>query len=241
MQQPTKALVLRSVKYGESSLITTLFTEAYGVQSYLVKGIRKSKKANAGLLQPTLLLAIEIDHKPQRNLQFLRSFHFAYPYQSLQEDIVKNTIAIFATEVLLRLLPEQATMHELFDFCFDFFTQLDKAPTSDIANYPIYFLIQTGVLLGFKIKGNYSAQTPFIAIEDGSFTAKEPLLSTLTADDTQRLHELLHVTTLSQLPSITIATACRYHLINWYLDFLRMHSQHLGTLKSLPILRTILH
>lgn len=238
--QPTKAIVLRSVKYGENSLISTLFTEAYGVQSYLVKGARKSKKNNAGLLQPTLLLEIETDHKPQKNLQYLNNFHFSHFYQSLQEDVVKNTIAIFATEVLLRLLPEHAEMQDLFVFTYDFFIKLDQTPTIQIANFPIYFLIQTGVLLGFKIKGNHTENTPFIDLAEGCFTNKEPFQAYLTVDEASKLDELLHVDE-RYLTSISLSSQSRNNIIDWYLDFLRIHSQHLGQIKSLQVLRAILH
>ena len=44
----TKGIVLRSVKYGETSIIVTIFTELFGVQSYLVNGIRTSSKKAAG-------------------------------------------------------------------------------------------------------------------------------------------------------------------------------------------------
>ena len=40
MLQKTKGMVLRNVKYGETSLIVTIFTEMLGIQSYLVNGVR---------------------------------------------------------------------------------------------------------------------------------------------------------------------------------------------------------
>ncbi|NBO56051.1 MAG: DNA repair protein RecO, partial [Actinobacteria bacterium] len=38
----TKGLVLRAVKYGDTSLVVTVFTELFGLQSYIVSGVRKS-------------------------------------------------------------------------------------------------------------------------------------------------------------------------------------------------------
>jgi DNA repair protein RecO (recombination protein O) len=40
MLHKTKGLVLRAVKYGETSLVVTMFTELFGVQSYMVNGVR---------------------------------------------------------------------------------------------------------------------------------------------------------------------------------------------------------
>ena len=55
MTHKTKGIVLRSIKYGETSLVVTIFTEMFGIQTYMVNGVRTSKKsaAKANLFQPT--------------------------------------------------------------------------------------------------------------------------------------------------------------------------------------------
>lgn len=40
----TKGIVLRTIKYGETSVIASIFTESFGVQSYIVNGVRTSGK-----------------------------------------------------------------------------------------------------------------------------------------------------------------------------------------------------
>ena len=42
MVHKTKGIVLRTVKYGETSVIVTILTELFGLQSYLVNGVRTS-------------------------------------------------------------------------------------------------------------------------------------------------------------------------------------------------------
>ncbi|MFM2327595.1 MAG: repair protein RecO, partial [Bacteroidota bacterium] len=39
MTHKTKGIVLRSIKYGETSLVVTLFTELFGVQTYMVNAV----------------------------------------------------------------------------------------------------------------------------------------------------------------------------------------------------------
>ena len=55
----TTGIVLRTVKYGETSVISTVYTALFGVQSYIVKGVRN--KQNIGgesrLFQPGLFLS----------------------------------------------------------------------------------------------------------------------------------------------------------------------------------------
>lgn len=240
MLQHTKGIVLRTVKYGESSLIVTLFTEHFGVQSYLAQGVRKSKKNSTGLLQPSLLLDMETDHKPHKNLQRLRSFHPAFIYKTIQENVIKNSVALFSAELLLRLLPEHAPFQELFDFSFRYFQLLDQSASHEIANYPLFFLIKTGALLGYHIKGNYSNTTPFLDAQEGGFTSKESSLHPLTPADTVELNELLQKEH-ADFFTYRLSSTSRNALIDWYLEFLKLHSQHLGQLRSLEIVRTILH
>ena len=62
MTHKTKGIVLRVIKYGETSIIATLFTELFGVQTYLVNGIRTSKKtgSKAAMYQPGAILDMEV-------------------------------------------------------------------------------------------------------------------------------------------------------------------------------------
>ena len=47
MTHKTKGIVLRTVKYGETSLVVTMFTELFGVQTYMVNNVRTSKQASS--------------------------------------------------------------------------------------------------------------------------------------------------------------------------------------------------
>ncbi|MBL7720826.1 MAG: recombination protein O N-terminal domain-containing protein, partial [Chitinophagaceae bacterium] len=61
----TKGIVLRTVKYGETSVIVTLFTELFGIQSYLVNGVRASSKKGTGkanMFQPAAILDLVVYH-----------------------------------------------------------------------------------------------------------------------------------------------------------------------------------
>ncbi len=244
MLQKTKGIVLRSVKYGDSSLVLTVFTSLYGIQTYMVQGVRSSKVRNnrSGLLQPAALLDLVVYHKPQQNLQRIKEFQAAYLYNSLHEEIVKNSIAIFSVELLSRLLPEHAIMPELFDFAFAYFIQLDKMPLNTVANFPLWFIIQCSDLLGYNLKGDYTPQTLHLNLQEGGFTNHPPATRPFVNDeDTKTLALLLKAKEFSDLGLADMNSEMRFRLIDWYLEFLRQHAQHLGNIRSLTVLQTILH
>jgi DNA repair protein RecO (recombination protein O) len=244
MLQATRGIVLRPVKYGETSLICTIFTAQFGIQSYMVKGVRstKAKSRRAGLLQPASLLDISVYYRAEKNLQHIREFHPAHIYTSLHEHMIKNSIALFSVELLLRLLPEHAPLPELFDFSFDYFVQLDTVATENAANFPLYFIITCGRLLGYDIRGSYSGDTPHLNLHDGAFTTHAPsIVPYLGDDDTRAMDRLLNAGDMSEFNSIAMNAAMRFRLLDWYIAFLQQHTQHLGNIRSLPVLQAILH
>jgi len=244
MLHNTKGIALRAVKYGDTSVIATIFTEQYGVQSYMVQGVRSSKAKNnkAALLQPATLLDMVVYHKPQTKLHRIKEFQYAYIYTHLQEEIVKNSVALFSAEVLLRMLPEEAIMHELFNFSFQYFQQLDAMPVAHIANFPLYFLIQCSRILGYEISGTYTTETPYLNMQDGAFTSTPPRMDTYLHDeDAIALSKLLLIEEVEELKNVSLNGETRNRLLDWYIAFMHSHTQHMGNIRSLTVLRAILH
>jgi len=246
MISATSSIVLRSIKYGETSLISTQFTRVYGVQSYLVQGIRtassKGRSSRAGLLQPAMILDVVAYHRPQGNLQRLKEFTPAYLYTSIHEEVIKNSIALFSAELLLRLLPEAAPMPELFDFLREYLEQLDRQPIESVANFPVFFALQCGRALGYEIAGQWSEATPYLHLVEGAFTPDPPMAGAgLSIEDAAAFARLMHIRIFDDLPGVEMNGALRQRLLEWYLQFLHRHTEHMRPLKSLTVLQTILH
>lgn len=244
MIEPTRGLVLRQLKYGETSLILTVFTERFGVHAYMLKGVRSSrhKSIRTGLLQPCSLLDLVVDHRPGRQLQQLREFTPNYFPQQMQEDVIRNSIGVFSAEVLHKLLPEAESMPELFAFCQEFMQELDRLPLSAVANFPVYFLIHCGRFLGYAMQGRYSARFNFADAREACFSAAPGMdTDALMDEDAAALDALLQVASISELSRIELSGATRYRLVVWYVQFLQIQTQHMGKPRSLEILRAVLH
>jgi DNA repair protein RecO (recombination protein O) len=244
MLQKTKGIVLRSVKYGETSLVTTIFTAEYGVETYMVKGVRTaaSRRNKAGFFQPATLLDLVVYQQPQKAMQHIREFQAAHIFGNMQEDVVKNSIVLFSIEVMLRLLPPNAPLPSLFDFAFQYFVSLDKIPHKDVANLPLYFIIQCSRILGYELKGNFTTDTPHLNLQEGGFTHDIPAAQTEFSDnDARLLDQMLVIDNHEELSKLDMSSGSRLRLIDWYIAFLQLHTQHMGNVRSLSVLRTILH
>ena len=78
----TKALVLHSLKYNDSSLIVHCYTQEVGRQSFLVKGVLSSRKGRfrKALFQPLMLLDLSFQMKKKGGLNFLKDVKGVHPY-----------------------------------------------------------------------------------------------------------------------------------------------------------------
>ena len=243
MLHKTNGIVLRSIKYGESSLVTTIFTSVFGIQTYMVQGVRsaKSRQNKASFFQPGMLLDLVVYEQPQRNMQRIREFSASYIYTGLQQDVVRNSIAIFSVEILLRLLPERAPLPALFDMAYDYFTALDKKSLHEVANFPLFFVIQCSRVLGYDLKDVTAGEQPVNMHEAGIAGHPHAAMPFINDEDAGMLNRLLLADDYESLEKIQMNADMRLRLIDWYVAYLQQHTQHMGNLRSLSVLRAILH
>ena len=240
----TKGIVLRTVKYGDSSVISTVYTELFGVQSYIVKGVRQASKKSQGkanYFQPSAMLDMTVYHNEMKHLQFVKEYDWAYLYENVLFDVVKNTVATFVIELLQHSLKQPEANPELFYLIEDTLKQLDKGSPTLSANLPLYFTLHLASELGFKIQGHYSNATPVLDLAEGKFTRNLPdhqyYITNELANVTSQLSNLNFY---NDLDTIKLNQPIRRQLSDAYLQFLGLHIADFGQLKSPSILQAIL-
>jgi len=132
--------VLRTVKYGETSVIVSIFTELFGVQSYLVNGVRTSSKKGSGkanLFQPVAILDLVVYHNDLKQLQRIREFRWGVLYNHIYSDVRRNSVSLFMIELLTKCLRQPESNPELYEFVQDAFINLDSCP--DGSSLPCIF------------------------------------------------------------------------------------------------------
>jgi DNA repair protein RecO (recombination protein O) len=244
MVHATKGIVLRTVKYGDTSIITTIYTELFGIQSYMVKGVRQSSKTSAGkasFFQPAAMLEMEVYHNELKQLQFIKEYQWAYLYEKVLFDVVRNTVAQFVIELLQHSLKEPEANPELFYLREDTLKQLDKGNDTLTGNLPLYFTLHLGSELGFHFNGTYSEQTPVLDFQEGMFIAEKPAhpyylegkLAQITSD-------LSGLQFYNDLETISLNRTIRRELLEAYQTYLSLHITDFGEMKSFGILQEIL-
>lgn len=243
MLHTTKAIVLRTIKYGDTSIVVTMYTELFGVQSYLVNGVRSEKKssAKANIYQPTTLLELEVYHQPNKNLQRIKEARIYFLYQSLQSVMVKNTIAIFVTELITKTISEPEESAVLFDFFENCYMHIEKSATSSLANFPILFTLQLADRLGFALQNYYTESTPVLDLQNGLFcTMADIQHGYYCTEANAKLLSEIFLSDENQIVNANLNQQKRKELLAICLQYIHLHIPHMGELKSVEILHEIL-
>ncbi|SEW08646.1 DNA replication and repair protein RecO [Chitinophaga sp. YR573] len=242
MLHKTRGIVLRTVKYGDTSAIVNIFTELFGVQAYMVNGVRSSKpKAKGNLLQPGNILDLIVYHYEQKSIQRISEFKLGYISTSLQVNVVKNTVALYMIELLQKSLKEPEEHLELYYFTEQALQALDQTPLAIAANIPLYFTLKLAEYLGFRLNGRYSEYASYLDLQEGSFTDLPPHHSNyLDAENSELTDRLFQCYEWESLGNITMNKDKRRKLLYAYLDFFKLHLPDFQELHSPPILHEIL-
>jgi DNA repair protein RecO (recombination protein O) len=240
----TKGIVLRAIKYGETSLIVTIFTEVFGIQSYLVNGVRSSSKKGVGkanLFQPAAILDMVVYHNELKQLQRIKEFRWSVIYRQILSDISKNAVALFMIELLTKCLKQPEANPDLFHFTEDALLHLDDSKSMVTANFPLFFALHLAVFFGFRINDRYSENRPYLDLMEGSFVTERPDHPHFIEDRQAMItSQLLKVLQPEELEQVKLNHEFRRNLLSVYEQFYALHIQEFGRLKTLPVLKEIM-
>lgn len=233
----TKAIVISSVKYSEADLIVKCFTETSGIKTYLLKGVRKSKKGKlrASQFQPLSLLEITANHRDKGSLEYIKEAKTWYNFQTLHYEVVKSSLVLFLSEVLKQTIQEEEQNHRLFEFLEHSFIWLDQhqAPS----NFHLLFLLKLSDHFGFY-PDTGSSHKPFFNLSEGIFQDEISSVYCASAAEIAGLKQLFGVN-FDSLDTLKLTIQERSACLKILLLYYQLHIQGFKTPKSLSVLNQI--
>ncbi|WP_017730028.1 DNA repair protein RecO [Nafulsella turpanensis] len=228
MLHKTKGIVLNYLKYGESSIIVKVFTEEFGMQSYIVNSVRSSKaKSRIALFQPLTLLDMVVYYREQTSLHRIKEMKCIVPFTSIPFEFRKSGIALFMTEVLLKTVKGEEQSLPLFEFLQESVLLLDRLQ-ENYSNFHLQFLLQLSSFLGFAPG---TAEELYEQVHPGGN------ISGFAADEKEALEAILQQ---GFNTSIRLGAEQRKHILRNILQFYRLHVDNFGELKSLSVLQEVM-
>lgn len=217
----TRGVVFRFTRYGDTSVIASIFTEHFGLQSYIVNGVRSKNARNnkIALFQPLTLLELVVYHKENANINRIKEVRCLYPYQQLPTDFLRSSIAMFVNEVMNRTVKEESHAQDLYSFLYSSLVTLDTLE-ENIENFHLLFLLKLSRFLGFGPR--HPSEILGMRMTDDACIAA--LTEMIEADYTRK---------------IVITNQQRREILQLLVGFYQDHTGLTGELKSLQVLREI--
>jgi DNA repair protein RecO (recombination protein O) len=248
----TRGIIIRSMKYGETSLIVDVLTEAKGLRTYIVSGVRQSKsKIGAALLQVPSLVELEAYERENTNTQKinrLREIKSAYIFQKIPFEVQRGAVALFLAEVIRRVIREDGIdgEHEvMFRFLFEAFLFLDTTQYS-FANLPLGFLVTLSHFLGFLPHQNIDNQAvteggifEIFDMKDGVFRREMIGHHDFMNEPQTQLFKQLLQTSFFEVHKLRFNRVERQELLKNLILFYSIHIEQMGKINAHLILQEI--
>ncbi|MDF1573652.1 MAG: DNA repair protein RecO [Bacteroidales bacterium] len=238
MIRKTRGIVLHTTRYGESSLVVHCYTELWGRQTFMAKGVRKSRRQNrSNLFQPLFILDFEVYHKDSRELQLVKEVNRAIPLNSIPFDITKSTQAIFMAEVLYRVVKEQESNPILANFLISTIQYLDALEEA-APDFHILFMFQLSRHLGFYPQNNFGEERIFFNLDSGQFKAHFGNPELFLNQEDSKLWSHYMQSDLQALKERTFNGAQRKQILDNLLRFYKFHVSGMAEIRSLEVLHS---
>jgi DNA repair protein RecO (recombination protein O) len=241
MIRKTRGIVLHTTRYGDSSLIIHCYTEQYGKQTYMVKGVRKSRKDNrSNLFQPLFILDFEVYHKDTREIQLVKEVTRSTPINSIPYDITKSTQAIFMAEVLFRVVKEEESNPMLARYLVNSIEYLDALADPD-PDYHVIFLFHLSRHLGFYPQNNFSEDKPYFDLMRGQFVSGISDPEIQLNETASRLWSDYLKADFQESRNPGFNSKQRITVLDQLMKYYKYHVEGMGDIRSLDVLHDFFH
>lgn len=227
MKSKAELIILNHTKFGENSIVLHTLSSEYGRRGFLVK---VSPRTAMALFLPLNILEAEVTENTKSNLWFARNFVSVNPLNGIRSNIHKNTMTLFMSEVLYRVVKDQTNEDGLADWLKGQILTLD-ALQSDFANFHLLFLLNLCAALGFD--PDLAGLAPFIANSHPE-----------RSEGSSSGQHLRSVETLLRLPFaeallLPLSGADRNAIAESILKYIEYHTESAVNVRSLAVLREI--
>lgn len=238
MQVKTTGIVLHSIKHGDSSIIITVYTEQFGRVAYMIHGANKKKSVvRSALIQPLSIVEMDVFHSPGKDIQRIKDIRMKYQFNGIPIHPVKNSLALFVSEMLYRVLRQTEPDERLFLFLENSIQQLDHCDVG-LANFHLVFLLKLTRYLGFEPNAD-SDHSKYFDLMNGIFQLEKPLHTHyLLPEPTNYFAEVLEAD-YSTMQNLAFSRAVRMQLLESIIEYYRLHIPEFKGLNSLSILQSL--
>ena len=212
----SRALVIKSIKQGETSLIVSCYLEEIGYRSFLVKGLYGSKKSRFSKAHffPLNLINIHYSFNEKKNLGFIKEVKSEVLFNTIHSDVQKSSVIVFLSEILNNVFREELEVNQdLFDFLLKSLIWYDNV---------------------IECNNIISENDPYLCLESGTTSKIKPLGGSINGEDLKLFKKLLGME-FEDLNTISISRESRTRILKKIINYYSLHLQMFKTPKSINV------
>ena len=239
MLTKSEAIVLHSLKYGESRLIVDVFTRRDGRVAFIVPMPKTQHgRMKKQLFQPLTLLDVEYDLRPNVQLQKLRDARLLAPYTTVPFEPSKLAIAFFLAEFLYYALRGEQQNELLFDYVRSSMEWLDGRD-AHYANFHLVFLMRLSQFLGFYPNLADYAENDYFDLRASVFCRQPPVHRDFLQPAEAGKIRLMMRMRYENMHLFVMSHHERNRCVEVMMGYYRLHLPDFPELKSLAVLREV--
>lgn len=240
MLHKTRGIVLKTTLYSENSVVVQMFTEKFGIQSYMINGVKKPKaKIRMNMLQPLHLVEMVVYHKANTSIQRISELRPTPIFRSIPYDIIKSTITIFLNEVLYKSIRQQMADEHLFDFIFSAICWFDESEEMNV-NFHLAFLLKLSRYLGFAPSTETKSDQSYFDLQEGEFKSLPPIHPYFIDKADAALFISFYILPFEKINEIKLENKTRRHILDKILTYYTLHTASFGEIRSHQVLEDVL-
>lgn len=242
----TKALILNSIRWKESSKIVTIYGAQTGRLKIIARGALRNNNSFAGKLETLYLAELLIDSRNSRTLQILKEIDVLNTFQKCRLDFNIFPYALSVLEIVNQICEETQADEVFFNFILTIIESINE--TNKPENIIIYFLLKLASYLGFKpalqhcTSGNFEHcdHRVFLSITDGSIFCKNCIIESknllvLTKDQYFYLKNLQNINH-RRIKDVVISRDDFAQLIQIVVRYINFHLERTLNIEALQLL-----
>ena len=144
----TSAIVLKTIPYGDTSVIARMFTEDQGKVTILAKGAWRPKNNAGALLEPMNHIHLQYYHKNSREIQVLKDGGFTQQFSNLRKELSKVIVGLTIVEMMDKSTLDNNPFPILYRLGWRVLEKLNDEK-QNIWLIFVFFLYQLSLRLGF--------------------------------------------------------------------------------------------
>lgn len=230
---------MRTIRYSDSRIVVSMFTEHYGMISALVRVAHGGKKGGRSALWQLLnMVEVNVDYRPSADLQKVGEVLISSPWKDLPYHPFKASISMFLADFLYHSLRGEGENRALFSFLENSLVWLDESERG-IVDFHLLLMLRMTRFLGIWPGTEGCGPGMLYDLKGACYVSQIPSHGQYVQAGEASLLPLLLRADYSTMHLLKMSRDERRHMLDVLLRYYQLHVPGFGDLQSLDVLREL--